>query len=669
MCEFERNPEFESGSFFDESGDCHHSDGSGQYSAEEAGQDLADFLLRLKANGRLSARDVCVLSYYAKHAGAVGPVGYMAFRVDAPTGHYNRHLRQVLHLEEEVSGSYSLSVPGHDKFELERTTHQIPTMPPHEVLADEVQQDDGSMVAKLQADLRGGAWSECFAKHDVVVDSPGVNVWPVALYLDGFPFSKRDGALAFYAYNMISDKRHLVAILRRSQMCSCGCLGWCSLHEVLSFLAWSFSSLAAGAYPSGRHDSGAFGEGDELRLHRRGQTIPRMALVYIKADWAEFTHSLGMCSWQTLLHPCFVCWSSKDALHESAGFSPISSHSPLKTPEDYDDACASCEFQVRIATRREQSLVLGQLRYDKRGHGCRGRGLSSAIPELGLLAGDRLEPSALLRDVSKFEAMEPPFSALFWRPSNETICKHRCPLFNIPGVSLNTLAPDALHTLYLGVYKSVCIAIFWSIILSDALEVGLTAEVRFEHTVMRIRHELWTWYKVKRRERPGEKFYELSDFTPNMLGTATHRCLSTKAAETGTLLEFARDLAHRLVHRLGETGPHLVRAANALVEMRDIMRFSSRCLTSAACQKLVDLAKIASSCRPLAGIPFTPKWHLMMHCVGQARVKGNPHFYTTFTDEGVNGMLAKVCAACHRGTWHRSVFINFAIASKASRAP
>ena len=59
---------------------------------EEAGMEFVDLLLDLKVKGKLSAKDVCTLCWHAKHAGAQGPAQDLAFRPDAPTGHFQRHL-------------------------------------------------------------------------------------------------------------------------------------------------------------------------------------------------------------------------------------------------------------------------------------------------------------------------------------------------------------------------------------------------------------------------------------------------------------------------------------------------------------------------------------------------------------------------------------------------
>eukprot|EP00969_Alexandrium_andersonii_P121853 5387748-Alexandrium_andersonii.AAC.1 len=64
---------------------------------------------------------------------------------------------------------------------------------------------------------------------------------------------------------MASGRRHLCAVLRKSEMCKCGCRGWCSVFSVFLMIRWAFESMGSGIYPSERHDGQPFGEGDSER--------------------------------------------------------------------------------------------------------------------------------------------------------------------------------------------------------------------------------------------------------------------------------------------------------------------------------------------------------------------------------------------------------------------
>ena len=76
------------------------------------------------------------------------------------------------------------------------------------------------------------------------------------------------------------------------------------------------------------------------------------------------------------------------------------------------------------------------------------------FPSLGLLGGDRLEPSRSRRDIREFDRVPVGTRVLFWREQNETLAKHRCPMYSpeshITIVTLS-LSLDTLHALNLGI--------------------------------------------------------------------------------------------------------------------------------------------------------------------------------------------------------------------------
>eukprot|EP00974_Lingulodinium_polyedra_P088224 8554493-Lingulodinium_polyedra.AAC.1 len=60
-----------------------------------------------------------------------------------------------------------------------------------------------------------------------------------------------------------------------------------------------------------------------------------------------------------------------------------------------------------------------------------------------------------------------------------------------------------------------------------------------------------------------------------------------------------------------------------------------------------------------AGVPMTPKWHLLLHLASNARRAGNPYSYATFVDEGYNGRLAALARTLHKVTFYRRVLAHF----------
>jgi hypothetical protein len=472
----------------------------------------------------------------------------------------------------------------------------------------------------------------------------GEAVYPFAIYLDGVPFQKRDGLLCFTAYNLITLERHLVVLLRKSEMCKCGCTGWCTLFPVWLFLADAVAALAAG-------------------VSSTGERLQKMCLLHIKGDWAEFAHSIGLPSWSSLLHPCFACIATKDQLLALGDASPVSGPYPDVTQLMYEDACEECEVWVQIETKLELALLVGRLFFDNERGGSKGRAVRRpGLPEFGLRAGDRLEPTRSLADVSLLEYIAVfPCWVLFWRPGSQTVALHRNPIFG-PGTHTTTrrLALDTLHCLNLGVYKAYCMTVLWRLILSNVWQVHCnTQDVLIQLSVLRMKQELFAWYKQEKKTTGARHIQELQDLTTRMLGTAGKHSLATKAAETGTLIKFCVDMVKRNILTLGPTAQALDQVGEALLRLQTTMRENDRAMSPRAVQILVDAAKRAFLLREQAGITWTPKWHMMIHLVCRAGISGNPTYHATFVDEGWNGRLAACAGKCHRMTWHRRVMASF----------
>ena len=90
--------------------------------------------------------------------------------------------------------------------------------------------------------------------------------------------------MGFGAINLVTQRHHLTAVLRKRNSCNFGCKGWCNVYAILRMLRWSFRAMAAGAYPPGRHD-GPWREADARRVARAGERFKlRFAVLYIKGD-------------------------------------------------------------------------------------------------------------------------------------------------------------------------------------------------------------------------------------------------------------------------------------------------------------------------------------------------------------------------------------------------
>ena len=284
---------------------------------------------------------------------------------------------------------------------------------------------------------------------------------PCTLYIDGVPYSLSDSAVGIWIYTNISKRRHLIGVIRKRLLCSCGCRGWCTYWPILDFMRWSFEQSAKGEFASCRHTGEAFGPSDQRRAIMAGTKMRFKCIINrITGDWSEFCSVLGFPTWQSATRPCFVCSCFGDGLYDPEGLTLHSmDNAALNTNDSYERACQRCEVNVvftSVDAIREVGLALD---YDKSSGGSKGRSLKADFEGYGLRRGDRLEPNKKLRDVGKFEDLRPCPSKLVsvfcWRKVALTLCAKRCPLFDTP-VSQIGLTPegcialDMLHTWYLG---------------------------------------------------------------------------------------------------------------------------------------------------------------------------------------------------------------------------
>jgi len=101
-----------------------------------------------------------------------------------------------------------------------------------------------SNLPGLDTDLRqavaDGELPPIYWNHPVVRSAINVLVHPVCIFVDGVSFGRQgwDNCIAWWAYFMFSKTRHLIAVLRKSELCSCGCRGWCSIQPIWESIKW-----------------------------------------------------------------------------------------------------------------------------------------------------------------------------------------------------------------------------------------------------------------------------------------------------------------------------------------------------------------------------------------------------------------------------------------------
>ena len=152
-------------------------------------------------------------------------------------------------------------VPSHTKHQ-GRAVKALAFAPPHERLLGEVTAAASSAEAPLVPELQPGGsgtgeWNRTFQSRPAVARAreDQVPIHPVAMYMDGVRYTRSvtpgrmNSVIVFSVYNLLFQQRHILGILLKSELCRCGCRGWCSLFAVMCFLEWSFEAAAGGTRP------------------------------------------------------------------------------------------------------------------------------------------------------------------------------------------------------------------------------------------------------------------------------------------------------------------------------------------------------------------------------------------------------------------------------------
>jgi hypothetical protein len=633
---------------------------------ERCSEEFLNMLVTLKLSGKLSAKTACLLSYWASGGGLTGAGSQLALPPTRTGGAFSEHFDRVIGMDVGNRDELiELDIPGHERATLGRTILKCDGVLIHHQLAESVAVS-GPLQSQSYRAKECEKFSQMYHDHPSVLREPPGTYLPLALYVDGVSFQRRDSAIGIWFVNLLTDKRHLALVLRRRTLCRCGCKFWCSLHVAFQFIAWLINVLLSGVYPSsGPNGTPLTGVQASFANQPLGY---KAATLCVKGDWAEFTHTLGLPQWSSHQHPCFACFCTGGDggnMALTAGISLLLTPWVEKTFADYDAACSRCEHRVQVQTVSQLRRLLAVLIYDKRKTGG-GRTLIADFPELHLEKGWRLAPAADLPDVGLLDCRcnnfpQGGFSLLFWDPKEQSLTKHRNPLF-CPMTLLGPqqLCPDELHTMHLGVFHSYILKVMWLLIERDVWNAarGLAEHAATETCVLRLRNDLYQWYRSQAQANPLRPIYQLQDFGRHSIGSKTKPILRAKAAESGSLLYFATDMCRRHVDILPQ-GRHLLDAGVGLVSYMTITRSAGWKLSASEQQSLVDAMLQFLNNRRQAGISFKPKMHLFVHLVKSASRYGNPRLMGTWKDEGLNMQLADVCRSANTSVWHKRVLATF----------
>ena len=504
----------------------------------DPGSELFAYVTSQHQAGFLTAKQACVIAWWAGKAGvsSMEPIGLPPDTVGS--GDFKRLLTKVLRGSAET---YILPVPAYLRSTGTRGDYGLHTLLPHEALINELQGTELQMMHQM--------WEKApnYEGHPVVRAAAMMPekpvVVPLSLFIDGVAYAKKDSLLVVSVQNLWTERRHIVAVLRKRVLCKCGCRGWDTLHTLFSWLRWCLQILADAKHPEQRHDGTGWQKEDKQREEVGGSGLPfAAAVLQLRADWAEIAHTLAVPQWKSAGNPCFLCdTSSADMFTHLLACGTGDLPWTLHDAETYEQACQECEIDVDPSEEQWNELR-NLLRHDRRREGSRGLSLTAPVESLLLRKGDRLEPTEDMLDVAQFNHERQP--ARFWRRSQESVVLRRNPLLcKALGLDLPTVvAVDVLHTLCLGVHQQYVAGALWAFVSDRAAAgAGPGQENQQEANMDFMRAHYTQWLKSASKKYPEMNLSAVGDLSMAILGKERGSVLKAKAHETLTLLKWLAD--------------------------------------------------------------------------------------------------------------------------------
>jgi hypothetical protein len=273
-------------------------------------------LLKLYAEGRLNAVDVCGLAYdFGPFAAAAG-VADLARPPHTRGGH-----RQGGHCARQIAAATGMQQFTQDRLHLEAIPTRVKStgeraFVPHPFALPHVTVESLLLASPAACDTYDPEVFElpCVAQDPVVQVAGPDGVVLLRVYVDGVPYQGKartapDSAICFYMSFVRgvepNEPRHTITAIRKQDLCPCGCAGRCTLDAIMRTISWSFLALRAGTHPTVRADgrplAGRMAVLAGTPLRRRG------VVIHCAADWAEIVHTLGFRSSSSTEGCCFKC--------------------------------------------------------------------------------------------------------------------------------------------------------------------------------------------------------------------------------------------------------------------------------------------------------------------------------------------------------------------------
>lgn len=189
-------------------------------------------LVRLKVTNALSARQACIMAFWASRAGVGGDVARLGLWPGADSGKYLHRFDAMAGTPADAEGMYQLCLACRLRHDASRRWEEVPVLPPLELLAGELAAS-GEAESELRGAIDQKAVPPVYWNHRAVKQAEkGELVHPVSLYIDGVGCHRHRIVLGLWVYFTLTGRRRSVAVLWKPEMCSCGCgaaLGVCGM--------------------------------------------------------------------------------------------------------------------------------------------------------------------------------------------------------------------------------------------------------------------------------------------------------------------------------------------------------------------------------------------------------------------------------------------------------
>ena len=350
--------------------------------AEQAATNMLEVLAELYFQSRISALTLCTICHWATKAGiSHKQMESYAKPPGLSTGNYQKHLTKAMGMDESIKKQHRVVMPGCSRNQLGRCDIVMPMRSPHGLLDDEFK-NDTSLNYKSQEMADSGQLPPAYHEHPIVQEADAAPC-PIAMYSDAVPYTNTDSVVGIWLINLTSGARHVIALIRKSVVCRCGCKGWCTFWPVLQFVHWGLKALALGLHPCTLWDGSDPKPGSSLAKLAGKPLRTRAALIHCRGDWAEFCERFGYMGPTSVTRPCFCCNGFDDSRFEPSCVSVIDCPWEDTSEEQFEAALSEAEIKVTLTKEHHDFLKLA-LKYDKRNTGYRGRILTKSYEPLGL---------------------------------------------------------------------------------------------------------------------------------------------------------------------------------------------------------------------------------------------------------------------------------------------